>query len=293
MKRKKHLKDLFLVFIVLVTATVHSLAVLWFLEPANLISIGLTGLSQILNRSFSMIGMTIPVGVFTLVLNVPLCIYGAKTVSPRFVLFSILSVLVQSFWLLDWDFLKIDFGFTAQDRFFLSVIGGLFCGCSIGVALRYGTSTGGMDIIGQALALRKNISIGFFSTIVNILLAVIAGGLIERSWTITLYTFVFIIVSNLAIDKIHTAYNYLRIDIISLHPDQIADALIVGIHRGCTILDVKGAYTKEKKADVFMIISSYELQKVAEIVRKTDPMAFMTVSPIKRIFGKFFKHTII
>lgn len=121
----------------------------------------------------------------------------------------------------------------------------------------------------------------------------IAGGLIERSWTITLYTFVFIIVSNLAIDKIHTAYNYLRIDIISLHPDQIADALIVGIHRGCTILDVKGAYTKEKKADVFMIISSYELQKVAEIVRKTDPMAFMTVSPIKRIFGKFFKHTII
>ncbi|HIT49872.1 MAG TPA: YitT family protein [Candidatus Pelethenecus faecipullorum] len=293
MKRQKHLKDLFLVFIVLVTATVHSLAVLWFLEPANLISIGLTGLSQILNRSFSMIGMTIPVGVFTLVLNVPLCIYGAKTVSPRFVLFSILSVLVQSFWLLDWDFLKIDFGFTAQDRFFLSVIGGLFCGCSIGVALRYGTSTGGMDIIGQALALRKNISIGFFSTIVNILLAVIAGGLIERSWTITLYTFVFIIVSNLAIDKIHTAYNYLRIDIISLHPDQIADALIVGIHRGCTILDVKGAYTKEKKADVFMIISSYELQKVAEIVRKTDPMAFMTVSPIKRIFGKFFKHTII
>lgn len=293
MKRQKHLKDLFLVFIVLVTATVHSLAVLWFLEPANLISIGLTGLSQILNRSFSMIGMTIPVGVFTLVLNVPLCIYGAKTVSPRFVLFSILSVLVQSFWLLDWDFLKIDFGFTAQDRFFLSVIGGLFCGCSIGVALRYGTSTGGMDIIGQALALRKNISIGFFSTIVNILLAVIAGGLIERSWTITLYTFVFIIVSNLAIDKIHTAYNYLRIDIISLHPDQIADALIVGIHRGCTILDVKGAYTKEKKADVFMIISSYELQKVAEIVRKTDPMAFMMVSPIKRIFGKFFKHTII
>ena len=293
MKRQKHLKDLFLVFIVLVTATVHSLAVLWLLEPANLISIGLTGLSQILNRSFSMIGMTIPVGVFTLVLNVPLCIYGAKTVSPRFVLFSILSVLVQSFWLLDWDFLKIDFGFTAQDRFFLSVIGGLFCGCSIGVALRYGTSTGGMDIIGQALALRKNISIGFFSTIVNILLAVIAGGLIERSWTITLYTFVFIIVSNLAIDKIHTAYNYLRIDIISLHPDQIADALIVGIHRGCTILDVKGAYTKEKKADVFMIISSYELQKVAEIVRKTDPMAFMTVSPIKRIFGKFFKHTII
>ena len=139
----------------------------------------------------------------------------------------------------------------------------------------------------------KNISIGMFSSIVNIILAIIAGGIIEKSWDITLYTFIFIIISNLVVDKIHTAYNYLRVDVISQHSEAIAAALLEGIQRGCTISTVRGAYTQEEKFDVFMIISSYELQKAAEIVKTTDPNAFMTVSPIKKIFGKFFKHTIV
>lgn len=250
-------------------------------------------MGQILNRAFALGNITIPIGVFILIFNIPLCIYGWKSVSKRFVFYSVLSILVQTFWTMGWDWIKVDFGIDPSDRFFLGVIGGLLCGSSIGLALRYGTSTGGMDIIGQALALKKNISIGMFSSIVNIILAIIAGGIIEKSWDITLYTFIFIIISNLVVDKIHTAYNYLRVDVISQHSEAIAAALLEGIQRGCTISTVRGAYTQEEKFDVFMIISSYELQKAAEIVKTTDPNAFMTVSPIKKIFGKFFKHTIV
>lgn len=293
MKTQKVLDGIFRGSIVILTSTLYSLAIVWFLEPANLISIGMAGLGQIINRAFGSFGVTFPIGVTTLILNIPLCIFGAKSVSPRFIIYSMLSAIVQSFWLMGWDWLAIDFGINPDDRFFLAVIAGLLSGFSVGVALRYGTSTGGVDIIAQVLALKKNVSIGIFSMIFNIALAVIGGGLMQNSWDITLYTFIFIIVSNLVVDKIHTAYNYLRIDVISGHADEIAQALLDGIQRGCTISNVKGAYTKEEKYDVFMIISSYELQKAAEIIRKTDPGAFMTVSPIKRIFGKFFKHTII
>lgn len=293
MKKERVYDDIFRVGIVILTSTIYSLAVIWFLEPANLISIGITAIGQILNRAFSFADIHIPIGVFTLIFNIPLCIYGIKTVSIRFVVFSVLSILVQSFWLMGWDWLNVDFGLNPNDRFFLGVIAGLVCGCAMGLALRYGTSTGGMDIIGQALALKKNISLGMFLGIVNIILAVIAGGIIEKSWDITLYTFIFIIITNLVIDKIHTAYNYLRVDVISNHAEEVSAALLEGIKRGCTIADVKGAYTHEKKYDVFMIISSYELQKAAEIIHNTDPDAFMTVSPVKKIFGKFFKHTIV
>ncbi len=293
MKRKRLYNDIFRTILVIVTSTVYSLAVIWFLEPANLISTGITAIGQILNRAFGLGGITIPIGVFSLIFNVPLWIYGMKTVSKRFVIYSVLSILVQSFWLMGWDWINVDFGINPNDRFFLGVIAGLVCGSSIGLALRYGASTGGFDIIAQALALKKNISIGMFSTIINVLLAIIAGGIIEHSWDITLYTFIFIILSNLVVDKIHTAYNYLRVDVISNHADEVAQALLDGIQRGCTIATVKGAYTKEEKYDIFMIISSYELQKAADIIRTTDPGAFMTVSPIKRIFGKFFKHTIV
>ena len=293
MKKEQYLDDLFRVAVVIFTSTLYSLSVIWFLEPANLIAIGITAVGQILNRAFALGNITIPIGVFILIFNIPLCIYGWKSVSKRFVCYSVLSILVQTFWTMGWDWIKVDFGIDPSDRFFLGVIGGLLCGSSIGLALRYGTSTGGMDIIGQALALKKNISIGMFSSIVNIILAIIAGGIIEKSWDITLYTFIFIIISNLVVDKIHTAYNYLRVDVISQHSEAIAAALLEGIQRGCTISTVRGAYTQEEKFDVFMIISSYELQKAAEIVKTTDPNAFMTVSPIKKIFGKFFKHTIV
>ncbi|MCI9182486.1 MAG: YitT family protein [Acholeplasmatales bacterium] len=293
MKKEQYLDDLFRVAVVIFTSTLYSLSVIWFLEPANLIAIGITAVGQILNRAFALGNITIPIGVFILIFNIPLCIYGWKSVSKRFVFYSVLSILVQTFWTMGWDWIKVDFGIDPSDRFFLGVIGGLLCGSSIGLALRYGTSTGGMDIIGQALALKKNISIGMFSSIVNIILAIIAGGIIEKSWDITLYTFIFIIISNLVVDKIHTAYNYLRVDVISQHSEAIAAALLEGIQRGCTISTVRGAYTQEEKFDVFMIISSYELQKAAEIVKTTDPNAFMTVSPIKKIFGKFFKHTIV
>lgn len=292
MKKELLYDDIFRVLIVIFTSTLYSLSVIWFLEPANLIAIGVTAIGQILNRAFAFAHITIPIGVFTLILNIPLCIIGMKTVSKKFVFFSVLSILVQSFWTMGWDWIKVDFGIDPNDHFFLGVIGGLVCGSSIGIALRFGTSTGGMDIIGQALALKKNVSIGMFLTIVNVLLAVIGGGIIARSWDITLYTFIFIIITNLVVDKIHTSYNYLRVDVISQHSEEVATALLEGIQRGCTISTVKGAYTHEDKYDVFMIISSYELQKATDIIKKTDPNAFMTVSPVKRIFGKFFKHTI-
>lgn len=293
MKRKVVLDHVFRVSIVILSSTIYALSVLWFLEPAELISIGLTGLSQITHRLFLMADISIPIGVFNLIFNIPLCIYGFIKVSPKFVFYSLLSVGVQAFWLMGWDWLNVDFGIPVTEKFFLSTIAGLICGVSIGMALRYGMSTGGVDIIAQALALNKNISIGIFEMIVNIILAIVAGGIMQHSWAVTLYTFIFIIISNLVVDKIHTAYNYLRIDIISSHADEVAQALLEGIQRGCTMANVKGAYTKEEKVDVFMIISSYELQKAADIVKATDPNAFMTVSPIKRIFGKFFKHTII
>lgn len=292
-KRMAILNDAFRVVIVIVSAAVYSLAVTWFLEPANLISIGLTAVGQILNRLISNLGVDIPIGVFTLVLNIPLCIYGFKTVSPRFIIYTILSVVVQSIFLLGWV-PQINLGIDPnQDKLFLTIIAGLFAGAGIGVALRYGTSTGGVDILAQALSLKKNVSIGTFSMVVNIVLAVIAGGLMEGNWAITFYTFIFIIITNLVIDRIHTAYNYLRIDVITRHSDEVSTALISEINRGCTILDVKGAYTKESKFDVFMVISSYELEKARRIIYKVDPEAFITVVPVKRIIGAFFKHTII
>lgn len=303
-KRRQILDDAFRFFIVILTSALYSISVVIFLEPANLLSVGLTAVGQICNRLIEMLAPSCPdilksVGFYQLLFNIPLCIYGFKHVSPRFIIYTILSIIAQSIFLLGWidgkyiliNVIGID---PANEiyRLLLSIIAGLFSGVGIGLALRYGTSTGGVDILTQALNFKKGISIGALSTVINICLAIV-NGLLLGQLAIALYTFIFIIITNLVVDKIHTAYNYLRIDVITKHKNEVSKALIEGIQRGCTILDVVGAYTKEEKNDVFMVISSYELEKAKRIIYKVDPEAFIMVLPVKRIIGAFFKHTII
>ena len=128
MKKEQLYDDLFRVGVVIFSSTLYSLAVLWFLEPANLIAVGITAIGQILNRAFGLANITIPIGVFTLIFNIPLCIYGWKNVSKRFVFYTVLSILVQSFWMMDWKWIRVDFGINPNDRFFLGVIAGLLGG---------------------------------------------------------------------------------------------------------------------------------------------------------------------
>lgn len=290
-KKKVILNDLFRVLVVFVSSALYALAVVWFLEPAGLVSVGMTGIGQILNKLFGLANINIPIGVFTFLLNIPLCIYGFKTVSPRFIIYTMLSVTVMSIMLLGW-IPKVDFGISSDDKLFLSIIAGLVSGAGVGIALRYGTSTGGFDILAQALSLKKHISIGSILMTLNILIAVIYGGIMQGNWAITLYTFIFIIISNIVVDKIHTAYNYLKIEIVTKN-DNLTQELMSGIQRGCTFYNVKGAYTNEDKYEVFMVISAYELEKAKKIIYGVDPEAFIMVVPIKRIIGRFFRHTIV
>ena len=292
-KRDYLIENLIRCVIVILCAFVYSVSVLWFLEPAGLISIGLTGVSQILNRLCSNVNINIPIGVFNFVLNIPVLLYGYKHVSPKFVLFSVLSVVTQSIFLL--GFIPCpNIGISPEtDVLFMSIIGALGVGASIGVALRFGTSTGGIDILAQVINLKKGFSIGIISMIANLTLAVIAGGIMLGKWDVTLYTFIYIILSNIVVDKIHTAYNYLRIEVITTKGEELAQSLISGMHRGGTIIEAKGAYTKEDKNDILMVISSYELDKAKHIIYEIDPNAFIMVLPVKRIIGAFFKHTII
>lgn len=286
------LDDAFRVSIVIFSSAIYALAVLWFLEPADLLSIGLTSVGQVFNRIFKMWDINIPVGVFTLIFNVPLCIVGIKYVSPRFIVYTALSVVVQSVLLLGFIPTPSFVENIVVDRLFLSIIAGLFSGVGIGVALRYGTSTGGVDIIAQAINLKKGVSIGVFSMLINIGLAII-GGVINKDIATALYTFIFIIITNLVVDKIHTAYNYLRIDVITSKKEEVSMALINEIKRGCTISNVMGAYTHNDKYDVFMVISSYELDHAKRVINSVDPESFIMVLPVKRVIGAFFKHTII
>ena len=151
--KKGALNTCFRISIVIISAVIYSLAVDWFLEPAKLLSIGVTAISQVLNRLFGLGNINIPIGVFSLLLNIPLCVFGYKYVSHRFIIFTALSVIIQSILLLGFIPTPEFINDIREDRLFLAIIAGLVSGVGIGIALRYGTSTGGIDIVAQAFNL--------------------------------------------------------------------------------------------------------------------------------------------
>lgn len=296
MNKKVVMEESFHVFIVLISAIVYSLGVMWFITPAGLYSSGITGFGQIISDIIILYTdgkVKIPLGVFTFLFNIPLFIIGYRKVSIRFAIYSLLSVIVQSLFMMGW-IPEYTFGIDAlENQLLFALIGGLVTGLANAVALRFGTSTGGLDIIAQALSIEKGISIGTFTMIFNCLIALVGGGVISNAWEISMYTFIRIIISSIVIDKIHTAYNFVRLDIISDHVEDISQRIMSELKRGVTLMSVEGAYTHAQKRDAFVILTSYELARAKRICMEADPNVFVIIAPAKGTIGRFVRKTIM
>ena len=292
---------------VTISTVIYCLGVMWFLEPATLYSGGVTGIAQLISNTLNkFFNFRIDIGVLVFLMNIPILIFGWKKVSKRFVVCSVISIILQTL-LMNSILPVIDFGINTgvnpitgnvvgdgngeMDLILLAFIGGFVSGVGSSLALRYGTSTGGVDILAQALSFKKNISIGFVSLVVNVVVATL-GAMVFGNPAVLFYTIIRIIVQSVITDKIHTAYNFLKVEIVTTKQEEMSELLLSDIGRGVTIVSAMGAYTHSEKSILEIIISSYEIHRVVDDARKIDPGVFITVSPVKRVIGNFKRKTI-
>ena len=307
--KKQLLDNLFRLLIVAVANVLLAFATVWFLEPAQLYAGGATGIAQLLNRIFLKLNFKIDLGWYILIINIPIVLIGFKFVSRKFAIYSIIAVIVQSFATMIIplapfkDLEQIIHSCLVNNQpipyeyygaiLTLSICGGVLAGIAAGIALRYGTSTGGVDIAAQALALKKNISIGNFTMVLNVIIAIIGGGVLQGSWILVLFTIIRMILNSLVVDKIHTSYTYTSLHIFSNKSEEIAKEILVNLQRGCTFEPVRGGYSNKESVEIYCVLSTYEVDKALKIIHDHDEHAFVTLSPVKRVKGKFIKKTII
>lgn len=272
--------------IVVISSVILSIGIAWFIDNAGLYSGGIPGFSQIIRAVFDKVFHIkgINIGILTFCLNIPLLILGWVGVGKKFTIYSAISVVIQSLFL--GVFPRKEFGL---DILMNALVGGMLIGIGTGLALRFGTSTGGVDIISQYLSFKKGTTVGFIGLIINLTITFGAG--ILNNWTIAIYTAIRLIISTIFIDKIHTAYNYLSVDIIT-DSEIIAEEVMNKMGRGMTIIHGEGAYTHRDKVVLYCIISSYELVILQNIIREYDTKAFVVVKPVKRIMGNFVRKII-
>ena len=294
-------------FAVVIFTIVYAIGVLWFLEASDvpLYTGGITGLAQLI-RDAMFVWTNIDLGtsfiaIFLVLANIPIFILGWLSVSHRFTIYSIISIFLQAI-VFAW-FPSINMGLVGVEHALAaSVIGGFLIGVGSGGALKYGTSLGGIDILAQYLSFRNGKSVGFFIMVINVLIAIIGGiildgvvgpsGRVVAGGVIISYTLIRIMITTVATDKIHTAYHFLAVDIITETPDELVEQILKIVYRGVTLVHAKGAYSKQDKTMVNVIISTYELHRLTDLVKRVDPKAFMTTKPVKSVVGNFKRKTI-
>lgn len=276
---------------------IYSIGVAWFLEGSyiRLYTSGVPGFTQLIVDYFQYIvhvdlGPTF-MGLTIVILNIPVLLLGWFKVSKKFTIFSLVSVIIQSL-MLGW-IRPVDFGLGSQDHVMINtIIGGLLIGFGTGGALKYGTSTGGFDIIAQYFSLKQGKTVGLYSLLFNLAITLL-GSLVIGNYAILAYTVIRILVSTIVTDRIHNSYHILSVDIITDIAGEISEEILLTIFRGATLTSVRGAYSQKERKMVTVIISGYELNAVLKVVKEIDPKAFVTVKRVERLLGNFKRKIIV
>ena len=272
--------------IMIIGVFVYVLAMNMFISPANLYTGGVTGIAQlIIAFASSAFGIQLSLGVLILLFNVPLLYLAWRSIGKRFALLSILTVVLQSVVLE-----LIPMGKFSEDILLNAVFGGVLIGVGIGMILKIGASTGGTDIVFQYLSMKFNGSFGKYSFAINAIIILIAG--LTQGWETALYTIISIYITSVVIDKIHTVHQNLTLYIVTSKEDEMIKSLQQQLYRGITILEGRGAYSKNDKSVLMMVLSSYELYEALAVIKMVDEQAFTNVVRSEMVQGYFLKKEI-
>ncbi|ELK45233.1 YitT family protein [Halobacillus sp. ACCC02827] len=272
------------ILIVLLGSLLNALSLNLFLIEANVYASGFTGVSQLLTSiSSDFLGIPgVSTGLVLLVLNIPVAILGWYKVGKGFTVYSAISVAFTTLFL---EVIPVQQ--LSGDIILNAVFGGVIGGAGVGITLKWGASTGGLDIIAMVLSRMKDRPIGIYFLIINSVIIAVAGILYEPENA--LYTLLTLYVTTRVIDAIHTRHEKLTAMIITTKAAALEKEIHKSMVRGITTLPAKGAFTQQDKNMLVMVITRYELYDLQHIIQEVDPQAFTNIVQTTGIFGFFRK----
>jgi len=269
--------------IVIIGSFLLAISLNFFLINANVYASGFSGLAQllssILNDFFS---FQLSTGIILFLLNVPVLILGWFKIGRGFTIYSIVSVVFATLFLEILPIISL-----SEDIMLNAVAGGVIAGVAVGISLKWGASTGGMDIVAMLLSRLQDKPIGVYFLILNGFIIFVAGILYEPENA--LYTLLALYVTTVVIDAIHTRHEKVTVLIVTDKPEPLQQTIHKQMVRGITIIPAKGAYTQEEKSLLYLVITRYELYDLEKIIYEIDPNAFTNIIQTAGIFGFFRK----
>ena len=259
----------------------YSLAVALFLEPAGLITGGATGIALAFGR---LTGLS--VSGFLFLFNMSMLVWGWAVLGKKFALNTLASSVLSPAFLGLFERL-LDGRVLTEDIFLCTIFSGLGIGVALGMVIRAGASTGGMDI--PPLVLNKWFHLPVSSTMMVFDFIILAAQAAFSPVRQSLYGVVMAIIYTVVLDKVlMLGTTRTEVKIISAKSDEICAAIFAQLDRGVTILHGEGGYLREPESVLLSVVSNRQLPRLEKLAHTIDPTCFMIVSHVTEVSGRGF-----
>ncbi|WP_286152488.1 YitT family protein [Sporofaciens musculi] len=266
---------------VIVGNFLYALTVKLFLLPAGLVTGGTTGIALTVNylTDFS-------ISSFVLIFNITMLALGFFCLGKAFAATTLASTFLYPLSLELLDRVLGDYILT-QDILLCTIFSGLGIGMALGIVIRSGASTGGMDI--PPLVLQKTVKLPVSITMYAFDVCILLSQALFRPAENILYGVVLVLIYTLVLDKmLLMGATRTEIKVISDKSDEIRDAILTQIDRGVTILNGESGYLHNPSPVILSVISNRELPKVEKLIHNIDPESFIVVSRVSEVRGRGF-----
>lgn len=262
-------------------ALLYAVGQLYFIKSLHIPMGGVSGMALVANYLWQL-----PIGIVTIVLNIPLMFLGWHTLGKKFFPKTAFAILATSLFA---DALSGVVPAFEGEMLIAALYGGVVMGAGYGMIFRAGGTTGGVDIVAKWMNKQKDIPLGTTSLTVNIFI-IVGSALIYGNLDSALYAMITSYLSSQITDKMVYGMDVQKSAmIITSRPEQVADAVMRELHRGCTGMDATGMYTGDKRTVLLCAVRRHETGTLKRLILQEDENAFMMISNINEVFGRNFK----
>ncbi|MDF2874817.1 MAG: putative 5xTM rane YitT family [Sporomusa sp.] len=265
---------------VAIGCVVSSISINAFLVPHHLLSGGVSGLALIFYFLFGL-----PVGVQVFVMNLPLLYAAYRLLGKEYTIGTIFGTILFSFTV---DATQFFSQYNLIDDPIISAItGGVISGIGSGLIFRVNGSAGGLDIVAAIVKKYYALNFGVVGFAVNCVVMLVAAMLFGLK--LAMLTLISMFISANLTDKVVEGFNRRKtVFIVSYNTDSIVEAILKEVGRGVTILNGEGAFTRQSKQVLFVVVSLTQIAKIKQLVHESDPQAFMIVQDAAEVMGRGF-----
>lgn len=271
-------------FIITLGVAIYAFAIVGIIMPAGGVSGGASGLSLIINYALG-----VPTGVSFFIINAVLLIIAIMTLGAKFGAKTLYAIfLISGMMGLFEGVIPEGWVGLAGDKFLSSILGGALSGVGVGICLLQGGSTGGSDIVAMIVNKYRNIS--YSRVVVVVDLFIIGGSLfIMGDLATVIYGYVVVGVFGYTVDMVLEGDKQsLQIFVMSKQYDEIADHVTNQLHRGATVLDGTGWYTKKPVKVLMIVCRKTEMSMMMKAIKSVDPEAFISMNSVMGVYGQGF-----